>query len=76
MTRALVVFESMYGNTEAVARAIADGLALGASRSSTSTSSPTCSAGSPLPWCRVGDVNALRRDLLREDRAPEPLADV
>ena len=27
MTRALVVFESMYGNTEAVARAIADGLA-------------------------------------------------
>lgn len=27
MSRALVVFESMYGNTEAVARAIADGLA-------------------------------------------------
>ncbi|MHC1557793.1 flavodoxin family protein [Actinomycetospora sp. C-140] len=27
MARALVVFESMYGNTEAVARAIADGLA-------------------------------------------------
>ncbi|MFC5139888.1 flavodoxin family protein [Actinomycetospora rhizophila] len=27
MTRALVIFESMYGNTEAVARAIADGLA-------------------------------------------------
>jgi hypothetical protein len=27
MTRALVVFESMYGNTEAVARAIAEGLA-------------------------------------------------
>jgi hypothetical protein len=26
MSRALVVFESMYGNTEAVARAIADGL--------------------------------------------------
>lgn len=29
MTRALVVFESMYGNTEAVARAIAEGLATG-----------------------------------------------
>ncbi|MDD7939517.1 flavodoxin domain-containing protein [Actinomycetospora lutea] len=29
MTRALVVFESMYGNTEAIARAIADGLATG-----------------------------------------------
>ncbi|MEP6463751.1 MAG: flavodoxin domain-containing protein [Frankiaceae bacterium] len=29
MTRAMVVFESMFGNTEAVARAIADGLSTG-----------------------------------------------
>lgn len=29
MTRAMVVFESMFGNTEAVARAVADGLSAG-----------------------------------------------
>ncbi len=30
MARALVVFESMFGNTEAIARAVADGLGGGA----------------------------------------------
>ena len=46
MTRALVIFESMYGNTEAVARAIADGLA----------------TGMPVDVVEVGDAPAVPGD--------------
>jgi hypothetical protein len=76
--QALVVYESFWGNTAAVARAIADGIGPGASALTTDEATPEVVSGAdllvvgaPVLGFRL-PTDAVREGLLREYGAPTP----
>ena len=75
---AVVVYESFWGNTAAVARAIAEGIGVGAAAMTTEQATPDVVAdadlvvvGAPVLGFRL-PTDAIREALLREYGAPTP----
>jgi hypothetical protein len=76
--QAIVVYESHYGNTEAVARAIAEGLGDGARVMTTDEATPDVVAGvdlviagSPVMALRL-PTDSMIETTTKDDRAPRP----
>lgn len=77
--KAIVVYESMWGNTAAVARAIAEGIGPEARAVSTGEATPSLVsdaelivAGAPVIGFRLSNEEARRNIAISEGRAPTP----